>query len=70
MKQKRMPDRACFPTLWPLLQSIHCEMHMYLCCFFERNEQPSVEYDDELSRPPPHWKDVKKCLFGDEEPVI
>ena len=32
-------DQACFPQLYPLLQSIHCEMHI---CVFERNEEPAV----------------------------
>jgi len=34
------PDAPCFPTLQPLLGSIHCELHV---CVFERNDQPAVE---------------------------
>jgi hypothetical protein len=33
------PDSPCFPTLQPLLQSIHCEMHI---CIFERNQKPAI----------------------------
>ena len=54
-------DKACFPTLWPLLHSVHCEMHI---CVFERNEQPSVEYDKDRSIPPPHALNAKECLLG------
>ena len=35
-----VPDEPCFPTIQPLLQSIHCEMHI---CILERNQKPSVE---------------------------
>ena len=45
-------DRERFPTLRPLLQSIHCEMHI---CIFERNSEPAQPYlSKELSTPPKH----------------
>ncbi|KAG7372513.1 hypothetical protein IV203_018656 [Nitzschia inconspicua] len=52
-------DQACFPTLYPLLQSIHCEMHI---CVLERNEK-SANYSLslELSKPPPNALDLQKC---------
>lgn len=53
-------DKACFPTIWPLLQSVHCEMHI---CVFERNEKPSVEYSKEMSIPPPDALNAGQCLF-------
>ncbi|CAB9517094.1 O-methyltransferase I [Seminavis robusta] len=56
----KFPDKACFPTLWPLLHSIHCEMHI---CVFERNEMPAVEYDMERSIPPPHALNAEECLL-------
>lgn len=41
-----------FPTIRPLLQSVHCEMHI---CVFERNDQPAQpNLSEELSRPPSH----------------
>mmetsp|Transcript_102 Transcript_102/g.207 ORF Transcript_102/g.207 Transcript_102/m.207 type:complete len:373 (+) Transcript_102:84-1202(+) len=54
----KLPDEPCFPTLQPLLQSIHCEMHI---CVFERNDHPAIEYDLELSKLPPNALDLKKC---------
>ena len=57
---EHLKDRACFPTLWPLLQSIHCEMHI---CVFERNQQPAVEHPLEQAAPPPHALDANQCLF-------
>lgn len=53
-------DEACFPTIWPLLQSIHCEMHI---CVFERNDQPAVEYGKDLSMPPKNALDAEQCLL-------
>jgi hypothetical protein len=53
-------DKACFPTIWPLLQSVHCEMHI---CVFERNDQPAVEYGREESMPPPHALKAEECLL-------
>jgi hypothetical protein len=58
------PDKLCFPTIWPLLQSIHCEMHI---CVFERNEHPAIEYEMELSTPPHHALHAAQCLFHSEE---
>ena len=55
-----LKDRDCFPTIWPLLQGIHCEMHI---CVFERNYQPSIEYGREQSLPPPHALHAEECLF-------
>eukprot|EP00542_Grammatophora_oceanica_P009888 CAMPEP_0194042840 /NCGR_PEP_ID=MMETSP0009_2-20130614/14573_1 /TAXON_ID=210454 /ORGANISM="Grammatophora oceanica, Strain CCMP 410" /LENGTH=401 /DNA_ID=CAMNT_0038686847 /DNA_START=98 /DNA_END=1303 /DNA_ORIENTATION=+ len=39
---KETPDEPCFPTLQPLLASIHCEMHI---CIFQRNDKPAYEAD-------------------------
>lgn len=52
-------DQACFPQLYPLLQSIHCEMHI---CVFERNEEPAVPLlSIEKSKPPPNALDMTQC---------
>ena len=41
-----------FPTLRPLLNSIHCELHV---CVFERNDEPAVpDLSRELSTQPKH----------------
>ena len=53
-------EKACFPTIWPLLQSIHCELHI---CVFERNDQPAIEYEMELSTPPSNALDAEQCLL-------
>lgn len=58
----RFSDKACFPQIDPLLQSVHCEMHI---CVFERNDQPAVEYDKELSMPPKHALNAADCLFSE-----
>lgn len=55
-----LKDRECFPTIWPLLQGIHCELHI---CVFERNEMPAIEYGREHSLPPAHALDAEQCLF-------
>ena len=48
-------DTVYFPTLQPLLASIHCEMHI---CIFERNEEPAMELSLELSKTPSNvWSD-------------
>ena len=54
-------DRLCFPTLQPLLASVHCEMHI---CVFERNAEPARGNltEGELT-PPPHALDARRC-FG------
>lgn len=44
-----------FPTLRPLLNSIHCELHV---CVFERNDEPAVpDLSRELSTQPAHALD-------------
>jgi len=54
------PDEQCFPTLQPLLASIHCEMHI---CVFERNDEPSVELSMEDSIPPSNALDAdNQCM--------
>jgi len=59
------PDSRCFPTIQPLLQGVHCEMHI---CVFVRNDSPSVELEKEYSITPPHAFDaIPKCLFGPHE---
>jgi hypothetical protein len=52
-------DEACFPTLYPLLQSIHCEMHI---CVMERNQKPAMpNLSLELSKAPPNALDLNQC---------
>ena len=63
----KFSDKACFPTIWPLLQSVHCEMHI---CVFERNQQPAVEYNKEQSMPPPHTFKANECLFAPFKQVV
>jgi len=46
---KQPNDELYFPTLQPLLASIHCEMHI---CVFERNDEPPIELSLELSTMP------------------
>jgi hypothetical protein len=56
---KQPRDEACFPQLYQLLQSIHCEMHI---CIFERNQQPAIpDLSLELSSPPPNALDMTQC---------
>ncbi|KAL7505654.1 hypothetical protein ACHAXN_003099 [Cyclotella atomus] len=55
---KELPDELCFPTLFPLLASIHCEMHI---CIFERNDEPSKELSLAESTMPPNALDMSKC---------
>jgi hypothetical protein len=56
---KQPRDEACFPQLYPLLQSIHCEMHI---CIFERNQQPAIpDLSLELSSPPRNALDMTQC---------
>jgi hypothetical protein len=56
-KQKK--DHACFPNIYPLLQSIHCEMHI---CVFERNQEPAIpNLPLDKSIPPPNALDMSKC---------
>mmetsp|Transcript_5096 Transcript_5096/g.7090 ORF Transcript_5096/g.7090 Transcript_5096/m.7090 type:complete len:396 (+) Transcript_5096:67-1254(+) len=55
---KQSPDDLCFPTLFPLLASIHCEMHI---CIFERNDTPSKELSLAESTMPPNALDMSKC---------
>ena len=54
-------DPLCFPTLQPLLASIHCEMHI---CVFERNEEPArLDLTEEQLTKPSHALDARQC-FG------
>jgi len=55
---KQQPDELCFPTLFPLLASIHCEMHI---CIFERNDNPAKELSLEKSQLPKNALDLKQC---------
>jgi hypothetical protein len=56
---KQPPDELCFPTLFPYLQSIHCEMHI---CVFERNQKPADHnLSLEASTSPPNALDLTKC---------
>ena len=60
-------DEACFPQLYPLLQSIHCEMHI---CVLQRNDMPALpNLSIEDSKPPPNALDMSQCytftnIFG------
>jgi hypothetical protein len=52
-------DEACFPQLYPLLQSIHCEMHI---CMFERNQVAAIpDLSMEESSVPSNALDMSKC---------
>lgn len=54
--------RPCFPTLQPLLHSIHCEMHI---CVLERNDSPAIEPSLSESTAPPNALDFRQCQgFG------
>jgi hypothetical protein len=54
-------EEVCFPTIQPLLKSIHCEMHI---CVLERNDQPAVLLDETASMPPPHaLQRNAECLY-------
>jgi len=57
-------DKACFPTIWPLLQSVHCELHI---CVFERNQMPAVEYGQAESIAPANALNAEECLFRSHE---
>mmetsp|Transcript_16608 Transcript_16608/g.27522 ORF Transcript_16608/g.27522 Transcript_16608/m.27522 type:complete len:348 (+) Transcript_16608:54-1097(+) len=52
------PDETCFPTLQPLLASIHCEMHI---CVLERNDEPAVELSLEKSKMPVNALNSSLC---------
>ena len=52
-------DMACFPQLYPYLQSIHCEMHI---CVFERNDKPAdPALSLEESTTPSSALDMSQC---------
>mmetsp|Transcript_519 Transcript_519/g.1065 ORF Transcript_519/g.1065 Transcript_519/m.1065 type:complete len:387 (-) Transcript_519:281-1441(-) len=55
---REKPDEICFPTLFPFLASIHCEMHI---CVFERNDTPAKELSLEESTLPSNALDLNKC---------
>lgn len=55
---KQAEDNLCFPTLFPLLASIHCEMHI---CIFERNDHPAREPSLEESKAPKNALDLRQC---------
>lgn len=46
------PEQAFFDTLWPLLKSISCEMHI---CIFERNDKPANLDLTRQQLTPPAW---------------
>jgi len=62
-RDSTLPDTRCFPTLQPLLEGIHCEMHI---CVFVRNQVPSPpEPDREHSMTPDTaFSNAQDCLFG------
>ncbi|KAL7527001.1 hypothetical protein ACHAWF_001996, partial [Thalassiosira exigua] len=51
-------DEMCFPTLVPLLTSIHCEMHI---CIFERNDRLAKELSLKEAKLPTNALDLKQC---------
>lgn len=52
-------DEACFPQLYTLLQSVHCEMHI---CVFERNSEPAApNLSIEESKPPQNALNMSQC---------
>jgi hypothetical protein len=56
---KEANDEACFPQLYPYLQSIHCEMHI---CVFERNQKAAVpDLSLEMSTTPANALDLNQC---------
>lgn len=54
----KLPDAPCFPTIQPLLASIHCELHI---CVLTRNNEPAQELSLEQSKLPPGALDLKTC---------
>jgi len=59
------PDSQCFPTIQPLLQGVHCELHI---CVFVRNDSPAIEPSKKDSMTPPNaFNAIPKCLFGPHE---
>eukprot|EP00550_Attheya_septentrionalis_P002643 CAMPEP_0198289906 /NCGR_PEP_ID=MMETSP1449-20131203/7945_1 /TAXON_ID=420275 /ORGANISM="Attheya septentrionalis, Strain CCMP2084" /LENGTH=402 /DNA_ID=CAMNT_0043988311 /DNA_START=54 /DNA_END=1263 /DNA_ORIENTATION=- len=54
----KFPEQPCFPTLQPLLASIHCEMHI---CIFERNQEPAMELNITDSTMPKGALDLMSC---------
>lgn len=55
-------DPVCFPTIRPLLEGIHCEMHI---CVFVRNNEPAYEPVEAQSKTPATaFTGAQKCLFG------
>lgn len=58
-KDTLLHEDKCFPTIQPLLASIHCEMHI---CVLERNEKPAVDnLSFEEMSPPSNALDKSKC---------
>lgn len=56
---KHSKDEACFPQLYPYIQSIHCEMHI---CVIERNDKPAQpKLSVEESKLPPNALDLNQC---------
>ena len=55
----KLPDAPCFPTIQPLLASIHCEMHI---CVLERNNE-TVRQEPTLaqSKTPEGALDLRTC---------
>ena len=51
-------DELCYPTLFSLLASVHCEMHI---CVFERSDTPASEPSIEDSRMPKGALDLRNC---------
>jgi len=53
-------DAMCFPTLQPLLHSVHCEMHI---CVLQRNEVPARKsLSRHESTPPPNALNLQMCI--------
>ena len=53
----------CFPTIQPLLHSVHCELHI---CVFQRNAEPAVEPSVQESTLPKGALDLTSCISLNE----
>ena len=51
-------DEPCFPTLFSLLASIHCEMHI---CIFERNDRKAEDLSLRKATVPNNALDLAQC---------
>ena len=59
-------DEPCFPTLFSLLASIHCEMHI---CIFERNDREAEDLNLREATVPNGALDLAQCATVSEQDV-